>query len=509
VGPWAVPLRLLGDPIMAPVRTTTGSLPLSEQSVKRFPIYPLGGILATAIGTVSAVALIPNDFYPEGALLPSAAAMICGLLVAPVYASITNPKNFLRVEHILVLSPVYWLLMELLQGGYSMEGTSRQGVEWAFWMTGLFVCGVWIAVLTRPWRLPSAVNKAASHVLERQTLFKLILLFFSLGMFSFAYPSGFDPGRMLDGLMSNRWAAPWSRDQFGGWDAFLDHMAYFGYLIPTLTVLLARRVKVFDPRLLISALFSIITVAFLAQGGGRRIIGVVVGAAILCWAIEQANISVRKVIIIALSASALLITMEFMLEYRDTGVTKIAQAGENQVEYGYLHVDDNFLRLSQIIDLVPRDYPYVYHKQIVYTLVRPIPRALWPGKPTDPGFDLPGALGEKGVSLSSSVIGELYFSGGWLVVLLGGVLYGKLAGMLSRLFLGHRGTSGVLVYSLGTMAIVAGMRSMVELVLMSYTLLAWIAVSRLFLKRRSPRSEARSTPNTQPAMVKSAYDHKS
>jgi len=39
-------------------------------------------------------------------------------------------------------------------------------------------------------------------------------------------------------LGQERWAAPWGRGQLGGWDAFLDHLQYFGYLLPVLTVVI-------------------------------------------------------------------------------------------------------------------------------------------------------------------------------------------------------------------------------------------------------------------------------
>ena len=104
--------------------------------------------------------------------------------------------------------------------------------------------------------------------------------------------------------------------------------------------------------------------------------------------------------------------MQFMLNIRNLGYEEFAFRGES--EYDYLHVDDNFLRLAQVIELVPAEYPYLQFGQVWFTIIRPIPRVLWPGKPVDPGFDLPTALGMKGVSLSMSIIGEWYLSFGWI-----------------------------------------------------------------------------------------------
>src|ERR1044071_4603661 len=88
---------------------------------------------------------------------------------------------------------------------------------------------------------------------------------------------------------------------------------------------------------------------------------------------------------------------------------------------------DNFYRLSQIIQLIPESYPYVYHKYLIYVVLRPVPRIFWQGKPVDPGFDLPTALGVQGVSYSYSVIGELYMSLGFIGIALGGWFYGRVS----------------------------------------------------------------------------------
>lgn len=182
----------------------------------------------------------------------------------------------------------------------------------------------------------------------------------------------------------------------------------------------------------------------------------------------------------------LLSSMQFLLEYRGIGSKAFFSNETEQTQYEYLHVDDNFLRLAQIIDIVPKRHPYIYEKQIIFTLIRPIPRALWPDKPQDSGFDLAQAVGKEGVSLSSSVIGELYLSAGWIGVLFGGWVYGRLASMVSRLLLGvaESWSSSAIIYGLSAMTLFAGVRSMLDLVLMSYALLAWIIISKLLLKRQ-------------------------
>lgn len=449
----------------------------------RLPIFPKLGVTATFVSTLLALLLVPDDPYPAGALFPSALVMTLGLLVAPAASFTKSPRALLRIENLIAVAPVYWLLLDLLQGAYSLTLVSPASVEKAFVAIGLFVCSVWAANFVPAWAPPRVITRAASFAVNERNLFVLILIFFTLGFLRFAYPAGFDPWVMADSLLSPRWSAPWGRGQLGGWDAFLDHLAYFGYVLPTLTVLLGLRNGWLTRKTVVAVLLSLIMLLFLMQGGGRRIIGVVVGTAMICWFLEQRVIRLRQLLVVCAGTLMLVVTMQIMLEYRDSGFGEAFADEGKELRYGHLHVDDNFLRLSQIIELVPESHPYVYENHLAYILLRPIPRVLWEGKPIDPGFDLSNALGERGVSLSSSAVGELYLSFGLIGVFIGGLVYGRLAGMFGVLLLPLPGTSRTLVYSLAAMTLVAGMRSLVEVVLMSYALLAWIVVSRIVLGR--------------------------
>ena len=209
---------------------------------------------------------------------------------------------------------------------------------------------------------------------------------------------------MVHYLGQERWAAPWGRGQLGGWDAFLDHLQYFGYLLPVLTVVIVRRVGVRNARTIICIGMSIVIALFLAQSGSRRVIGVVGGMALILWILDQRRLRIKHLLTTVLAVVALLVALQFMLEYRNVGLSVLVGKGEISsgrsekrqiLEEQHLRVDDNFYRLCQIIQLIPESYGFVYHKYLIYVIVRPVPRVFWPGKPVDAGFDLPTALGVK------------------------------------------------------------------------------------------------------------------
>lgn len=389
------------------------------------------------------------------------------------------------------------MLLDLLRGAYAMDDVQWPHVEAAFICIGLFVVGVWGGAFLRKWTVPRGIISIVSQEFPVNTYFGLAVTAFVLGMLTFAIPSNFNLVLMFSALGQGRWSAPWGRGQLGGWDAFTDQLQYFGYLLPALTVIIAQLVGWVNKRTIASLGMSVLMMIFIAQSGSRRIIGVMIGMAIVLWILTQKELCTRHIVTSIILAASLLLTMELMLEYRNIGFAVLSEQKEYDplLEEKTVRVDDNFYRLCQIIQLIPEYYPHTYGQYIVWVAVRPVPRVFWPGKPVDPGFDLPDALGRKGVSYSSSVIGELYMAGGFIGVILGGLFYGSIAGMAIKLLTQSTTFGVIILYSTLTMALFLGMRSMLELVLMNYATLAWIGMSQLFvIWQKSRNSSAVKTP---------------
>jgi hypothetical protein len=456
------------------------------------------GIFGTRQAARHAVLLVPDAPTPPGGVFAPALVLTAGLALAPIAAALRQPKAILRGESLLALAPIYWLLLDLLQGVYSLDYITADNVRLAFIGIGLFVAMVWLGAIRRPWRIPAPFIRSVSEEFSLNTYFALAIACFLIGMLNFAIACDFNVSEMVHYLGQERWAAPWGRGQLGGWDAFLDHLQYFGYLLPILTVVIARRAGLRSPRTLICIGMSIVMTLFLAQSGSRRVIGVVAGMALVLWVLDQRQLRIKHLLTTVFAIVALLLTLQIMLEYRNVGLgalfgntdTSVSSRREKTqlLEVQHLRVDDNFYRLCQIIQLIPQSHGYVYHKYLVYVLVRPVPRVFWPEKPVDPGFDLPAALGVEGVSYSYSVIGELYMSLGLLGIALGGWFYGRVAAMASGLLKRVTTQGALVIYSIVVMALFSGMRSILELILVSYVVLAWVGLSQLFIKLRHARS---------------------
>jgi oligosaccharide repeat unit polymerase len=439
---------------------------------------PLTGFVAALLGTLAVIVLFPDRPSPRGALMVPAALLSLAIIIVPAMRAITGAATRMNAENFVALGFVYWLLLDLIQGAYDLREASDEALRLALISIGVSAAAMWLGVAGRSWRLPRGLVTLASTSLDARMAWKLVPICFALGMFNYAYAVNFDIPVMFSYIGQNRWEVPWARGQLGGWSSFIDQLPYFGYVLPSLTaVLLVRRGL--SVTTVLSIGMSVVMLLFLAQGGGRRIIGVTCGAALIVWVQLQPRLNVRKVLTIGAAVISLLWLMQFMLNVRTVGYAEFAFRGES--EYDYLHVDDNFLRLAQVIEIVPAERDHVYTQQLIFAAVRPVPRVFWPNKPVDPGFDLPSEVGLRGVSLSTSIIGEWYLSFGWIGVLLGGWLHGRLAGAAN--VLRHAGNHNPVVYALAVMVLVAGMRSMQDLVIMSYALVAWWAVNRFITKR--------------------------
>ena len=453
-------------------------------------VFPKVGLASSIIGTAAAAWSVPPDCGLAGALAVPALVLSLGLILAPILAALRDLRSLVRAENVLASAPVYWLLLDLMQGSYGISMSTREAVVFAFIACGLFSVSVWSAALQRAWRLPSLVERLSRHDLSSSKIVTLVIVCFVLGIFYFLFMAAFDPHTVVASLLANRSGAAWSRNSAeGGWDAFVEHLSYFGMLLPALAISLGRKRGWFSPPALFAWVLALFYALFQVQGGNRRYLGVMLGAAIVVWLIAEDRPRWYHTVVLAISAATVLYLMQFVLEYRFGGAEMITQAEEDVtlVDMSAIKVDDNFLRLAQTIYLVPNTEPYTWYEYALFALIRPIPRALWEGKPIAPSFRVQDFV-EVGASLSSSVVGELYASGGLLAVFLGGWLYGRLGVWGEGLLGPPRTVPRNILYGAWLMALFAGCRSMQDLVMMSYVVLALLAVLWFILENSGLRT---------------------
>ncbi len=91
---------------------------------------------------------------------------------------------------------------------------------------------------------------------------------------------------------------------------------------------------------------------------------------------------------------------------------------------------DPFSTVCMIWEIFPQAEPFRYGQTLLVTLLGPIPRALWPGKPVGMGKEItryfvgPFFDPTQGLSLAPTMLGDFYVNLGWPGIILGGLLMG-------------------------------------------------------------------------------------
>lgn len=443
------------------------------------------GSLLPVLGYVIAIIVLPHDTSDSLGVAIASFLYSLFLLAYPIARLDRSPVSWMRAENIVTVSIIYWILIDVLQMAYPLPFDYELVVK-LYGLITLFVVGMWVGCYGIPVRAPRFLVNETMGV-EPGTLAVVIILAGTLGISDFVYRADFDIDQIIDGLTAPRFETPWQREFLGDWSAFSYHLQYFGYLVPSVTVVAIYRLGFRNPVVWLGLAFSLLILTFHAQSGGRRIVGGIVLAALVCWLLSARQLSPAKMMGAFLAAFGLLGLMQAMLLVRNMGLV-----GEYRLDtYDYLHVDDNFLRLGQTLEIFPEAHPFVGWNMVIYALIRPIPRVLWPDKPVDPGFSIADELGVPNTSYSITAIGEGYVTAGVATVAVYGLAFGLLAGVINSTMRGARGIVNPIVPAVMIMTIFIGMRSIIELVLMSYVLVAWLILRHLYGTWRAMATKAK------------------
>src|SRR5439155_16987462 len=124
---------------------------------------------------------------------------------------------------------------------------------------------------------------------------------------------------------------------------------------------------------------SAVFLLFLAQSGGRRLLVVVVGAAMLTWlCANRRTLRLRHILGTSVLIAANIVLLDFILTNRTVG---FGGAAYNVSSFEEVRVDDNFWSLTETLRIIPERHPFVGFQHLLFISVRPVPRVLWPGKP--------------------------------------------------------------------------------------------------------------------------------
>lgn len=455
---------------------------------------PAWSLIAIVAGGVVSVLLIPPlDHALPGALAPAAFTLSLGLLLGTAVAAARSAISVFRTENILCFGLIYWLLLDLMLGQAGAGRAGYEAVAQSFIAITMFAMALWVGSLWAGVSLPApgAAPRRAGPALSTRFLFAATVVSGLLGMARVLVGCRFSPGCIVDAFYNPRFSAMWFRiDAFGNFDTLFMYTRYFAFLVLPLTVVLVNREGRFTWRSMTALGLGLICIVFIIGDGGRKDVGTIVGTSLLVWAVMKQRVALRQLAGTAIAAAALVFLMQFMLIARDVGIAaaldRTTTLSSSATPLGT--VDRNFRFLGSIVELVPERLPYSGWRGVAYSATVWIPGGIVPSAWQRRTIDLPRAMGMwvgPGYTWTCSAIGDLYLIGGFPIVLLGGLLFGALARLVSRLLAGPPSPEKSILYALLTMTLFLSLRALHEFFVTGLAVLAFwgfLAARRVLLR---------------------------
>ena len=295
----------------------------------------------------------------------------------------------------------------------------------------------------------------------------LFWLVFVLGYMHQWVAVNFNPIAWIDYWGRPRFANPWGRGMIGDWTILLHEVGLMLFLIsPIGALILVRRRRYSQFAVIMVGAATLLTIFYFFTEGTRHKFILKILMFVVVWCYFQRQSAKRVIIYMGLAFAIIYAGSNMMLTFRQVGFWNYFEAkragATYQEEVNPLFVDHNIVSLGRLTEAVPERMPYLGLRVPYYGLIRPIPRAIWPGKPIGMAGFLHEALREEGADMTYSVtfIGEAWFAHGWAGVIGYSLLFGWLGGWWNRFGSPGNEDLGILIYASGFLGLVIGMRSM-------------------------------------------------
>ena len=268
----------------------------------------------------------------------------------------------------------------------------------------------------------------------------------------------------FEALVAPRFSQPWGRGRFGDWKALFHELGMLIQLIPPIAgIVFARRQRYALIHLVLVGTIFLFTLFYGFSTGTRNVFISYLVTFFIGYSFSLAQNRQRELAVIsAVCVFLTLFATTFMLQFRTVGLKSYLN-GEYVAPLTLertLYVDYNLYSISRLTEVFPSRQDYLGLEIPYNALIRPIPRAMWPGKPEGLSTTIEQAMGQEGLTISATFAGEAYMSGGPWAVLVFGLFFGALTGWWGYLASTRNSELGILIYASGFFAAVISMRSL-------------------------------------------------
>ena len=318
--------------------------------------------------------------------------------------------------------------------------------------------------------------RAASYVNFQPTdIFVLFVLATLVGYLHILLAVNFDPFEMLRQMSLPRFSQSWSRGRYGDAYSLLFELGMLINLIPLVAGLIYARRKEFGivQMLTVTAVLAL-TLWYGFATGTRNVFATYLITFVGAYLLTKPGIKMFEALLWGvLSFFLLTIATTYMLEFRKIGLEKFSFA---QANYNAVFIDHNIVNISRLTRVFPESYEFLGFEVPFNALIRPVPRILWPNKPEGLSVSIESALSvDQRTTVSCTFVGEAYMAGGFIAVLIFGLVLGAAAALWNRVGEDVGSPFSQLVYVSGFVCAAVAMRSVLSMVpLMLPTLALWI-----------------------------------
>jgi oligosaccharide repeat unit polymerase len=430
---------------------------------------------------------------PESIFDTAAIGVGIALLSATAMEALSGVRALIRTDNLML-----WVLYGLTLLEFVLpqpDVNAVVSVEAATRGTGAVLLGFFGLVVGRH-LISERPNSNVPLEIEPTQLFVLFILAFFIGYLHIFIAVNFDPLEMIKQMSWPRFSQSWGRGRYGDLYSLLYELNLFIYLLPPAAGLIFARSNQFSIfQKIVVSLILLLTFYYAFAAGTRNVLCTHVISVFGAYALSKSDLNLKRVLILGIPiAGTLLFASTLMLEFRSAG--GVLAIGSEDRQYDTLYIDHNIVNISNLTEVFPDTVDFLGLEIPYQALIRPVPRALWPGKPEGLSTGIEEALGATtdSITLSCAFVGEAYMAFGFVGVLIAGLIFGAGAAWWNRIGQEAGSSFFQVLYASGFLCAAMAMRSILSMVpYMLPTLALWV-----FGRYCLPRSKMYYGGNSSP-----------
>lgn len=427
---------------------------------------PLGGeqVIATMImlvGVFLCYITLPDggalDIFRHGAYLMGAAISLALLIQAR-----HGVKNLFQADSVAIVTFYFLTYAEFLDPNLLvLHPTTSDDALRASDLVLLSFAG-----LTIGRHIPIFGQKLSLHnfpELSPLAVYRLFIVFSFLGYLYVLLSVNFDITEIFSSLLNPRFETPWQRGRLGDWSSLVEELSLLLYAVSAIGgYIVAKRRNFRFFQLLSVGAVLVFTVYFDIGTGARNYLAIQLGLFSASFLLSRGKpIGIGTILSFSVALVAIWLTLGFMLEYRNVGVKAFFNGDTDVLDVNSrMMIDNNMFSIANVMEIFPKYYDYPGITVLWNSIIHPIPRALWPGKPVEWNNSIEEVLRVNGATIAVTYAGEAFLMGGYIAAFFVSVTFGALAASWTRVSAVIHTNTGLVYYVSGFYAVTLGMRSM-------------------------------------------------